>query len=55
VADDPATITKTLPAAKPRATPLVLNPYMLEMALLHRPGSYSTRRFSLVMAPVGNA
>jgi hypothetical protein len=25
------------------------------MALLHRPGSYATQQFSLVMAPVGKA
>jgi hypothetical protein len=55
VADDPATITNTLPAAKPRATPLVVNPFLLEMALLHRPGSYGPQRLSLVMAPVAAA
>lgn len=55
VADDPATITTTLPAAKPQATPVAINPYLLEMALLHRPGSYSTQQFSLVLAPVDNA
>src|SRR5262249_2567030 len=52
VADDPGTITATLPAAKPRATPLVVNPFLLEMALLHRPGSYSPQQLLLAMAPV---
>jgi hypothetical protein len=52
VADDPATITNTLPAAKPRATPRVVNPFLLEMALLHRPGSYALQHLLLVMAPV---
>jgi len=55
VAGDAATITKTLPAAKPHATPVVVNRHLLEMALLHRPGSYATQQFSLVMAPVGQA
>ena len=55
VADDPATITKTLPAAKVRATPVVVNPFLLEMALLHRPGAYGPQQLALVMAPVAGA
>ena len=55
MADDPATITKTLPAAKVRATPVVVNPFLLEMALLHRPGAYGPQQLSLVMAPVAGA
>ena len=55
VAGDAATITRTLPAAQLHATPVVVNPRLLEMAILHRPGSYSTQQFSLVMAPVGKA
>src|SRR5262249_1388077 len=51
-AHDPAAVRGALPAAAPRATPLVLNPYMLERALLHRPGSYSVEQIALVMAPV---
>ena len=37
------------------AHPRAAAPYLLEMALLHRPGSYSTQQFSLVLAPVGSA
>jgi len=53
VADNPATIHGVLPNATVSATPVVVNPYLLEMALLHRPGSYGPQQLSLLMAPVG--
>ncbi len=55
VADRDTTIRKVLPAARVQQTPQVVNPYMLERALLHRPGAYAPEQFVLVLAPVPRA
>ena len=55
VADADAAITNVLPAAQPRRTPARVNPYLLERAVLHRPGAYNPQQFALVLAPVAPA
>lgn len=52
VADLPATIRAVLPGATVRETPVVTNPYNLQLTLLHRPTRYMSEQFTLAMAPV---
>jgi hypothetical protein len=52
VADSDATIDGVLPGARLQRTPVSVNPYRLEYALLHRPGAYNRQEFALVLAPV---
>jgi hypothetical protein len=51
-ADADTTIHKVFPAARVQQTHDVVNPYMLEGALLHRPGAYAQPHFVVALAPV---
>jgi hypothetical protein len=55
VADADTAIRNVLPAARPQRTPVSVNPYLLERAVLHRPGAYNRQQFALVLAPVAPA
>jgi hypothetical protein len=55
VADADAAIRNVLPAARPRRTPVSVNPYLLERSVLHRPGAYNPQQFALVLEPVAPA
>ena len=53
--DAGTTIRKVLPAGHVVQTPVVVNPYLLEGALLHRPGAYAQQHLVVALAPVAPA
>jgi hypothetical protein len=52
VAGADPTSRAVLPTARPEHTRVIVNPHLLENALLHRPGAYNRQQFGLALAPV---